>query len=214
MDLSDVREINHVYWPRTDEVGHELIPREMHRLGSVLPLCRNRRIVVQAGGNVGLWPLELSKHFGTVFTFEPDPINYYCLVLNTVKAKNILSYPLALADVPGFVAMSRDPVNCGAHYIRSSGTGIVEPARRTFCLHLDALGLDNVDFLQFDVEGYELQVLRGAYDTISRCWPVIMIEEKHAPRYGQDLQAPSAWLTQNGYEISAVYGRDVVLVPK
>ena len=44
---------------------------------------------------------------------------------------------------------------------------------------VDSLGLDNVSFIKFDVEGSELSALEGAKDTINRCRPVMKIACYH-----------------------------------
>lgn len=41
---------------------------------------------------------------------------------------------------------------------------------------VDALGLDRVDFIKVDVEGFEPQVLKGALQTIERFNPIIYLE--------------------------------------
>jgi hypothetical protein len=44
---------------------------------------------------------------------------------------------------------------------------------------IDSLGLDNVSFIKFDVEGSELSALEGAKDTINRFRPVMKIACYH-----------------------------------
>jgi FkbM family methyltransferase len=42
---------------------------------------------------------------------------------------------------------------------------------------LDSFGLfDSVDFIKMDVEGYEPLIIKGAMETITRNWPVILCE--------------------------------------
>ena len=42
---------------------------------------------------------------------------------------------------------------------------------------LDSFNLSNISFIKIDVEGYELNLLKGAYETIKRDKPVIFIEK-------------------------------------
>jgi hypothetical protein len=44
---------------------------------------------------------------------------------------------------------------------------------------LDSFGIPRVDLLKVDVEGYELEVLRGAELTLQRSHPTMMIEMHH-----------------------------------
>ena len=41
---------------------------------------------------------------------------------------------------------------------------------------LDSYGLQDVDFIKLDVEGYETRVLQGGLETIQRCSPAILCE--------------------------------------
>lgn len=44
---------------------------------------------------------------------------------------------------------------------------------------LDSFGLARVDVLKVDFEGYELEVMKGAVETLRRCRPTMMIEMHH-----------------------------------
>src|SRR5687767_12330423 len=39
---------------------------------------RPKRVCIQAGGALGMYPRLWAKDFEQVFTFEPDPLNFYC----------------------------------------------------------------------------------------------------------------------------------------
>ena len=42
--------------------------------------------------------------------------------------------------------------------------------------YLDKFNFDSVDLLKIDVEGHELQVVKGAEQTIKKCRPLIILE--------------------------------------
>ena len=51
---------------------------------------------------------------------------------------------------------------------------------------LDSFAFDSVDIIKIDAEGYELPVLQGAKETISRNRPWIQVEgNKSGERYGR-----------------------------
>ncbi|HEX7390899.1 MAG TPA: FkbM family methyltransferase [Acidiphilium sp.] len=41
---------------------------------------------------------------------------------------------------------------------------------------IEQLGLNQVDFIKADIEGYEMEMIRGAYETIKKFRPVILLE--------------------------------------
>lgn len=133
-----------------------------------LSTVKNRQVAVQAGGNCGLYPRLLSEHFETVYTFEPDPLNFHCLV-NNCQRDNIVKINAAVGKANELIHVLRhDPRNAGMHTVAAGG---IYP---TFTI--DSLALEACDFIQLDVEGYEVNALLGALGTIKKFQPVISVE--------------------------------------
>lgn len=130
----------------------------------------NWDVVVQAGGNCGMYPFLFSRMFKTVYTFEPDPLNFYALVQNC-QNDNIIKMQAALGDVHTMIDVRRVAMsNVGMHKVVSAANAKI-PQLRVDDLKLNACGL-----LQFDIEGYEIHALRGASETIQKFKPVIACE--------------------------------------
>lgn len=125
-------------------------------------------ICVQAGGCHGVYPRLLSDIFQRVFTFEPDPLNFHCLVNNCQK-DNIIKINAALGASHGLVKMHRTSMeNVGMHKVVS---GADVP---TFLI--DDLDLPSCGLIALDLEGYEIHALNGARQTIEKYHPVITCE--------------------------------------
>lgn len=194
-----------LWWPDDDRNGRAVIARDVRTdVPKLLNLVRGRGCVIQAGGNVGLYPKMLAKAFAKVVTFEPDPENFACMSRN-VTEKNIVMVNAALGEATGFCEM--EPVgsaNCGAHRVRRDGD---IPIRT-----IDDFDL-KPDLIWLDIEGFEPFALRGAEKTVEASRPVIAIEEKGLSRhYGVGFEQTEAWLHQRGYiEIDRI-GRDRIYV--
>lgn len=169
--------------------------------------CRGRSVAVQAGGNCGLWPRRLGELFEAVYTFEPDPMNFVALAMNTSDAANVVRFQAALGNGPAFIDMNRAVKNCGAFYV--GGAGILPTMR------VDDLGLGGCDLLYLDIEGSELAALHGAADTIAKFKPVIGFEDKGlCERFGVETGAAEAWLAATfGYRVveRVGNGNDVIM---
>lgn len=131
-----------------------------------------RRVcVVTAGGNHGMYVRPYSDMFDIVYTFEPDWLNFHCLVRNTLRS-NVFAFRAALGAKPSMAAMipSSDKYNTGMHRVTPHPDGGI------VMMTVDQLNLSYLDLLQLDVEGFEHQILLGAEETIKKYHPTIIVE--------------------------------------
>lgn len=155
-------------------------------------LCRSRRLAVDVGAHVGFWSYYLAAAFATVHAFEPNDTFAHCFERN-VRAKNVKLHRMALGEAQRKVELEVDWENTGATHVRAGSAGSI-PMRR-----LDDYGLEAVDFIKIDVEGYERLVLEGARETLARCQPVVIVEQKEfSDRYGDERFAASELLLAMG----------------
>ena len=139
---------------------------------------KHRGIVVQAGGNQGLYPALLNQMFSTVYTFEPDWMNFHCLSYNCCDEK-IVKFNCGLGSSNRMVSLNRSAhlINTGTHKtVPDKGDGYVP------VITIDSLPLKGCDLLWLDVEGNEKDILEGAGETIRKFKPIIMAEnsKKHS----------------------------------
>lgn len=178
----------HLGWHFPDEETHfiEMLDKSISKGGlpvyqqparlRAIELCKQKRLALDIGANVGLWARDLTDAFEQVFAFEPIPKFRDCLILNAPKATII---PVALGTTNTMVNMVITDGNMGNTHVQpgSEGQGTIEMRR------LDDFELDNVDFIKVDCEGYELAVLQGAETTLKKNQPIVVVEQKHMNRY-------------------------------
>jgi hypothetical protein len=76
---------------------------------------------------------------------------------------------------------------------------------------LDDFAFDEVDFIKVDVEGFELQVLEGARETLARCRPIVIVEQKDfAGRYGGERYGAAELLQSLGAVVLAQVVQDLI----
>lgn len=130
---------------------------------------KNFEVVVQAGGNCGMYARFYRNYFDEVYTFEPDPLNYYCLDRNCVGT-GFNKYLGGLGNTTSKLTITRpNRNNVGTHRIQDT-PGPIQMYR------IDDLRLSSCDLIHLDVEGYEEQVIDGAIKTIENFKPVVIIE--------------------------------------
>lgn len=162
------------WWPDYDhapEACHSKVLRRMTDVDITIGECRSRRLAVQAGGHVGHWPRRLAAKFDRVFTFEPDPYLYMCLAMNLLDTNNIIALQLALGSSCGMTKMRRHASAGSWRVDKEEGTVAVPQTTIDYILR----GLP-CDAIILDVEGSELDAIRGASKTIRDHRPVIHVE--------------------------------------
>lgn len=149
-------------------------------------------IVYDIGANIGYHTVGFSVLAGTVYAFEPNQKNLDLLHKNTDHLKNVSVFECAVGNSNDDIFVEDfdldKPGNYGELHIKESGT----PCK---CVKLD--DLDDIyypDLIKIDVEGYELQVLQGAVNTIKETNPIIFYEA-----HGKDLPEIYDFLTELGY---------------
>jgi FkbM family methyltransferase len=143
--------------------------------------------IVDVGANQGeysLWAIKHAGITGKVIAFEPMDGLYDQLKFNfslNPKYQNAL-YPvkMGLSDTAGKLNLyGKEGENEGVNTMFPTETHTVmiqEINLDTLDSQLSQLKYKQVDLIKIDVEGAELQVLKGALDTIKKHRPYLMIE--------------------------------------
>lgn len=189
-------------WPIEDVIGWDVINQEWAGINSAfVPCLKDTKVAVQAGGMAGLYPRLLKLLFDTVYTFEPDPYNFYCLVSNC-KDPNIITIQAALSNRAHYIRTNTPAkINMGRTFV--SGGGNI-PA-----LELDSFKLPACDLLMLDVETQELEVLGGAIETISKYNPVI-VAEANSTTEQENTKDFLRWL---GYKLEKTMYNNFIFTP-
>lgn len=175
---------------------------------AALPLVPRLRHAIDVGAHVGLWSRQMAKAFESVSAFEPIPELTECFLENMKEFSNVRLYPVALGAAVGRVDIALPADN--------SGNGHVVPGNSFELRMLDEMKFDMVDFIKIDVEGGELDVVRGAEETIRKHRPVMVVEQKpdHGARFGNSDTAAVELLQSWGADIAWIKAGDYALVWK
>lgn len=172
------REDNGLSWIKQDQVTFDIIVNDYNQtIQPALDILREKKIlgsraIVQAGGHCGVYPMLFTNYFKMVFTFEPNALNFHCLVDNC-QGENIIKMNLALGKEPGRVrSVIVNPINTGMNRVVDAG----DSEYYVPIIPLDSLGLTDIDMIELDLEELEYDALVGARQTIERNKPVLMIE--------------------------------------
>ena len=135
-------------------------------------------VFVDAGANVGGWAIPAAKYYEHVVAFEANPnivrVLHKNIRLNRIMNVSIL--PFALGERTGKKDLYFYPKN-GQDSFLTEHAGIVASGGK---IPVQMVALDNYGYkpsvIKIDTEGYELNVLKGAYNTIQQNRPQLCIE--------------------------------------
>jgi FkbM family methyltransferase len=126
------------------------------------------KIFVDIGANFGGYSVRAAAWDMKVYAFEPNPENVKIMEKNIeINHVAVNLFPFAIGATVGMARMSPN-----GGFSRINPDGSIEVEMRT----LDSFDLPGADLLKIDVEGYELEVLKGAKKTLEKFHPFIVIE--------------------------------------
>lgn len=172
-------------------------------------------VFVDIGANIGYFSLLVANRFpeATVHAFEPNPVTYRVLRLNTwCCGDRIRSWPLALSDSRGTVALTTSAHNLGdTKSMRVTSNTIANSVAPSISLD-DFAEVARADLVKIDVQGAELSVFAGMKRLIAAS-PRIRIVMEFAPGFLKsnkvDPVGVLAALRADGFVIHLI-GRDTL----
>tara|TARA_R110000868_G_scaffold213949_2_gene464114 strand:+ start:10 stop:630 length:621 start_codon:yes stop_codon:yes gene_type:complete len=170
--LTDIRE--GWVWPKDDVRCWRCFQRQYNLPQSIIRHVENKKVCIQAGGNTGVYVKQFADVFETVYTFEPETVNFYCLTENLKNCNNVETLNSFLGQ------QNQKPTNIIRYDTKKDpNTGkfkIGEDAGTIPVIAIDTLNLRSCDLIQLDIEGGEYNALLGAVETIKEFKPVICLE--------------------------------------
>ena len=142
------------------------MPFGVDKITDIAALCPRPRVIFDVGANVGQTVDELRSIFAeaSIYSFEPVPSTFKALIANTRRYRGVECIPCALGDTPGTASIT-DSGTSGQNTLNTSakpGAPTVEVKVDTIDAFCVAHGIEAIDVLKIDTEGFEMSVLRGA----------------------------------------------------
>jgi len=166
------------------EYGH---PVDHQEIESIAQFIEPGTAAIDVGACFGLWTLGFAKRAVAVYTFEPQRMLYnsICGTLALNSVENVFTFNWAVgeqvgvAEIPkpdyhkqsqfGGVPLVHSPAKCNI----GQETASVESVHLAT---LDSLKFPPISLVKIDAEGLDLDVIRGAENTIKEHRPVVYFE--------------------------------------
>ncbi len=163
-------------------------------------LARPGSRCIDVGANAGAYSYFMKRSGALVEAFEPIP--ELATTLERRFKSSITVHPIAASNTNGTTEIHIPVVTGNPLYGYASCENTWPQAEQ---IHLsvttrtiDSFEFENVSLMKIDVEGYELAVLEGAFETIKKSKPALIIEAEE--RHRKDaVSSVIHYLKQFGY---------------
>lgn len=168
-------------------------------------------LFVDIGAHVGTYTLSMALKHPTcqILAFEPQKEQFACLAMNVLAhglGSRVDVHPVALGSAREDKTLTITSEDGGStSFIRIPA---LTPMRtqRASVHRLDDYHLTDVRLIKIDVEGWELEVLKGAEDTLNRCRPKILLEAWTDEWYRTQRESLIDWLQLRRYQVRSITG--------
>lgn len=173
-------------------------------------LCHRDKVSLDIGANRGQLTLFLLRYSSYVHCFEPVPeLNKY--LMRRFHKCNIAVEGCAIGNVNGILTLNIPVIGSRRILTRSSfvkdfnqeqvlGEKVSDIQKVLVQVRrLDDLHFHNIGFIKIDVEGFESQVLEGAWNTIMEFKPNMLVEIEQRHCMGSDMNSIIQRILEVGY---------------
>ena len=167
------------------------------------------KTALDIGANIGNHSIFFAKQFKYVYAFEPNPCTFEVLKINcnyAAEHKNVVPLNFALSDKEGSLPFHINPANMGGSSIVDENKASIEVSieiNAKILDHLNELKDASIALIKIDVEGHELNVLKGARAIILKNMPAILFEQ-HASEIVDGSSKVIKYLEEIGYEFFTI----------
>ena len=198
------------------KTGTTVHPAENETLATIISTLPENCVIVDAGANVGAFCVPMSiaaaKKKGTVYAFEVQKKLYQALcgtaVLNDFDNLEIYNVGLGAEDTSLKVPKLQ--------YNQYQDFGIVSLLNQNITDYdlvnvttVDSLKFERLDLVKIDVEGMELDILKGAVETVKTHRPYFWIEHW----LSNTAELKQYFINIGDYSLYRITGADVLCVP-
>jgi len=158
--------------------------------------------IVDIGAWCGTWAITMQQYAKNVYCYEPNKTHYECLQRNVAPYGHIRIYNQAIGNEDGYISLSQESSTQNTRVLLEKG--------ETKISKLNSLEIDDIDMLKIDVEGLEMEVLKGASHRLEKIKYIMIELNNNSKRYGSSNLEIEKHLKDLGYKILIKTWPDIV----
>jgi FkbM family methyltransferase len=155
--------------------------------------------VIDIGAWCGTWAKAIEPYARKVIAFEPDKIHFECLLKNATI--NCEARREAVGSEEKYISLTDDNFTQAKRVDKSGDTRMVT---------IDSLDYKGVDLIKIDVEGYEMEVLKGAQRTLQNTQYLMIELNNNTKKYGSSNAEVEKYIKLSGFKVLMEHWPDKV----
>jgi len=160
---------------------------------------KKMKTVIDIGAWCGTWAKAMEPFARKVIAFEPDKVHFACLQRNcTINCDPRME---AVGEEVGEISLTVDNFT-QAKRVLENGT--------IRMINLDYMNYQDVDMIKIDVEGYEMQVLKGATNTLKNTKYLMIELNNNTKKYGSSNNEVEKYIQSLGFKLLIEHWPDKV----
>ncbi len=159
-------------------------------------------LIVDVGAWCGTWSMAMQQYAKNIYCYEPNKAHFECLARNLSTRSHVRMYNQALGNDDGFVKLTEESATQNTRVLFEKG--------ETKINKLDSLELQGVDFIKIDVEGLEMEVLKGAEKTLENVEYLMIELNGNSDKYGSSKRDIKEHLKSMGFKVLIKTWPDII----
>jgi len=160
---------------------------------------KKMKTVIDIGAWCGTWAKAIEPFARKVIAFEPDKTHFECLQRNcTINCDPRLE---AVGSEIKEIALTEDDFTQAKRVIQEGNIRMIT---------IDSMDYQDVDMIKIDVEGYEMEVLKGATKTLETVKYLMIELNNNTKKYGSSNIEIEKYLKSLGFKVLMEHWPDKV----
>ncbi len=159
-------------------------------------------LIIDVGSWCGTWTKEMQKYAKNIHCYEPNKVHYECLTRNMAPYNHVKLYNQALGNHDGFVKLTEETATQNTRVLLEEGDIQINK--------VDSLNITDVDMIKIDVEGLEMEVLKGAKNTLENVEYIMIELNGNSEKYGSSKRDIKEHLKELGFKVLIKTWPDIV----
>ncbi len=151
---------------------------------------KKMKTVIDVGAWCGTWAKAIEPFARKVIAFEPDKIHFACLQRNcTINCDPRME---AVGSEIKTISLTEDDFTQAKRVYKQGNINMIT---------LDHMNYQDVDMIKIDVEGYEMEVLKGATKTLQGVQYLMIELNNNTKKYGSSNIEVEKYISSLGFKI-------------